>query len=52
MPKKWKHYIGYSTAWSSVILSITAPTAEWKDWKWNFDRMADSFQMVDWLWEQ
>jgi prepilin-type processing-associated H-X9-DG protein len=44
-PKIRKHYIGYSTLWSSVIFSATTPATEWKDWQGNFARMADSFEM-------
>ena len=44
-PKLRKRYIGYSTAWSSVILSVTTPAAEWNNWEQTFTRMADSFGM-------
>jgi len=42
-PTVHKRYIGYSTMWSSVILSATAPDSEWKDWQEKFDRLANSF---------
>jgi len=44
-PTVHKRYVGYSTVWSSVILSNAAPAGEWKDWKGDFAHMADSFEM-------
>jgi prepilin-type processing-associated H-X9-DG protein len=42
-PTVRKRYIGYSTMWSSVILSTTAPTKEMKDWKEIFNHLENSF---------
>jgi prepilin-type processing-associated H-X9-DG protein len=46
-PELRKRYLGYSTAWNSVIFTTVAPADAWDEWAGAFHKMTQSFEFTN-----